>query len=442
MAIGDRAYRRRRGRTVKLTIDQYRVTSLEWGDKNAYKDGRLTISKEGINDYLAKIEALSDIVLTDMELICPGTSTRVINIFEVLPAHLRLGEGASNFPGVLDPIQAVGDGASAALSDFSILALSIMPSRYLKTLDKDGPGTLLTPYSSHHHLAFMAEPRQPGMNQSDYNVLVKKMGLALGTYLTRIAAATSAPADVAEYSLDTPPTGLPRVVYVCMLASLQNWDKGEPILYGSDLSNMIPTILHPNELLDGAVVAQNFNLGIDTYSFVNNPVVQSLYERHGKDVDFVGIVACGSHVTRNQRERSVQMICKLAKDILGADMAILTKTGGGIPESDVMMTVENLEKRGVTTVPIIWAHWGDGTIKDILTAYSPAADAMVSVGVNDAMFDLPGQKHVFGGDAIAPLSDDPGAAPMPAHEPIRLRYREFCGAINQLGASPIALLEI
>jgi glycine reductase len=427
---------------VKLTINEYHISALEWGENTSFEDGLLTINKKAVLDFVKGCDDLVDIELTDMDLIHPKTSTRIVNIFDVLPAHARLGKNSNNFPGFIDPMQTVGDGISAALKNFSLLAISSLPGRYNKVLDKDGVGAALSPYSSHFNLAFKAQPKRGDLSQSDYYALLKKMGLKIGIYLAEIAAQTSEATNVSVFSLEKPSSELPRAVYVCMLASLQLWDKGEPILYGNDLLNMIPTILHPNEFLDGCMVAQNFNLGIDTYSFLNNPVILELYERHGKELDFAGVVVCASHAAHTLRELSVQMICKLTKDILGADIATMTKLGGGIPESDVMSTMDNLEKRGVVTTPIIWSHWGDGTIKDILTIYPTAANAMVSVGINDAMLYLPEQERIVGGEVIAPLSDDPGAAPMPAEKAIEIRCREFSGAINQLGASVVALKEI
>jgi len=427
---------------MNLTIHQYAISSVQWGNENAYKAGRLTIDRDAMVSRLESDGAFQDLVLTDLELIHPHTGTRIINIFDVLPAHARLGEGATDYPGLLGPMQTAGGGLSAQLADFSLLALSSLPNRYNKVLDKDGPGAELSPYGSHVHIAFRAEPRRPDMKRNDYFIQLKKMGLRLGAYLAGIAGnSPSPPSSSAVYSLDPRPDGLPRAVYVCMLASLQNWEKGEPILYGNDMANMIPTVLHPNELLDGAVVAQNFNLGIDSWSLVNNPVVKELYARHGKELNFAGVVIYASHVTRDQRERSVEMTCNLVKHILRADMAVFTKVGGGIPESDVMIAVENLEAQGVTTAAILWSQWGDGTVNDILSAFSPAADALASVGINDVMLRLPPQERVVGGETLDPLSDDPGAPPQPADKEIVLRCRELCGAINQLGASKVALIE-
>ncbi|HHV17516.1 MAG TPA: hypothetical protein GXZ27_01455 [Thermoanaerobacterales bacterium] len=426
---------------MQLQIAEYPVSSLEWGDENKYNDGKLIINKDSILSYLKSSNELDELIVTDLDLILPETSTRVINVFDVLPAYARLGEGVSNFPGFLEPFQIAGHGNSATLSNFSILATSSRPSRYNKVMDKSGLGAEISPYGGHFHLALQAEPRNSDMSNTEYYKHLKKIGLRIGTYLSKLAAEVR-PANTLFYTLEAHPSGLPKVAYVCMLAALQNWDKGESILYGDNLSGMLPTVLHPNEILDGAVIAPNFNLGIDTYSFLNNPVIQELYKKHGKEIDFVGVVVCVSHVTRNQRERSIGMTANLAANVLGADLAIITKVGGGIPESDVMLTIESLERIKVKTTAIMWAHLGNGTIQDILTAYSPAANALVSAGINDALVNLPGQEKVIGGNEIEPLSDDPKAKPQNPHSAIQVRCREICGVINQLGASRVALEEI
>jgi len=426
---------------MQLQVDEYPVSSLDWGEEDKYINGKLIINKDNLLSYLRNSEEGRELEITHLELVKPDTSTRVINVYDILPAYARIGDRVSNYPGFLEPFQIVGHGNSATLSNFSILAIASLPSRYNKVIDKSGLGAKFSPYGSHFHIALRAEAKYSGMDSNDYYKCLKKIGLRLGTYLAKLAAKEKPPATK-SYNLDPHPTGLPKVVYVCMLAALQNWDKSEGILYGDNLAGMLPTILHPNEILDGAVIAPNFNLGIDTYSFQNNPVIQELYKRHGKEIDFAGVVVSVSHVTRAQRERTVGMTANLVASVLGADMALITKVGGGIPESDVMLTIEALERIGVKTTAIMWAHLGDGTIRDILTAYSPAADALVSVGINDAWINLPEQDVVIGGREIAPLSDDPNAKPQDASSAIKIRCREVCGAINQLGASYVALREI
>lgn len=426
---------------MHLKMHRYPVRAAAWGETTNYNAGRLSVNRHDLFAYLQNKGVLNELEITDLALIAPSTATRVVNIFDVFAARARLGKGVVDYPGVLGPQQSVGQGVSATLDNFSIMAVSSRANIYNKLLDMSGSGSAFTPYSKLSHLALSVEPKKSDMTQAAYYGGLKRIGLCAGSYLAR-AAAEAPPSETSVYTLDPRPRELPRIAYVCMLASHQKSQAGEPILYGDDVSGLLPTILHPNEFLDGAVIAPYWNLCIDTYSFQNNPVIQSLYDRHGKDIDFAGVVVCVSHITREQRDRSVHMVSNLVHTVLGADLAIVTKVGGGIPESDLMMTVESLEKKGVRTSAIIWSHIGDGTIQDSLSAYSPAADALVSVGMQDAWVDLSEQSEVFGGSTVGPFSDQPGDRPQPANAAIRLRYRDISGAINQLGASSIAMVEI
>jgi glycine reductase len=385
--------------------------------------------------------SLADIEIVEFALADPDSETRINNIFDVLPAYARLGEGASTFPGFLGPMQMVGSGRSAGLKNFSIVALSEFPRIFNRIMDKTGVGNDVSPYKSHCHLVFRAKPARGDMPLWEYHTALRRAGLDIGVYLAGIAARTTPPRQEI-YELTAVPAGLPRAVYICQLAALQYWNKNEPILYGNDLANMIPTILHPNEFIDTGVIACDFNLDFDTYSFQNNGIIRELYRRHGKELDFVGVIAVAAHITRDQREFSVQTAVKLACDILRADIAILTKVGGGVPESDVMMTIDGLEKRGVKTVAALWGHEG-GSMNEALTAFSPMADALVSVGLEDARIRLPAIANVIGDRKINFLGNNPeeGAIIQDASGPLDVVCSNVCGAIDQLGAGRIVLKE-
>ncbi|WP_102348885.1 glycine/sarcosine/betaine reductase component B subunit [Bacillus sp. Marseille-P3661] len=426
---------------MQLNINHYPVHSVSWGESTHYIDGQLVVNRDELLAHLEKSGELKDVNIKDIALVSPGTKTRIINIFDIFPARARLGEGAVDYPGILGPVQSVGDGVTASLENFAVLSVSSEYDKYHKVLDMSGPGGTITPHAELFHIAVVIEPKNDSLPSSAYNGYLKRIGLRVGTYLAK-AAAKSEPDSETNYSLEPQPKELPRVAYVCMIASHQKAVPGEPILYGDDVGGLMPTILHPNEFLDGAVISPYWNLGIDTLSFQNNSVILDLYSRHGKDVNFVGVVPCVSHITRERRELSVLMATNLVHSILKADLAVVSKVGGGIPESDLMMTVESLEKRGVLTSGIIWSYLGDGTVKDSLSTYSLAANALASAGMQDDVIDLPEQEIIIGGTLLGPFTDNPHDKAQPAHLPIRARYRDVSGAINQLGASRVAQVEI
>jgi len=421
-------------------MHHYPVTSLSWGSSTRYESGHLTISRNDLLQYLEAQGLLKEVEIEEIQLVLPHTSTRVVNIFDVFAARCRLGEGAVNYPGILGPQTGVGHGTSATLDHFAVLAISKRENRYNKILDMSGPGSEVTPYSSFHHLALMIKPKKNDLDDTQYQILMKKIGLCAGTYLAQVASTTPCSRSVTYTLHKEMNEKLPRVAYICMLSSHQRSFLGEPVLYGDDVSGLLPTILHPNEFLDGAVIAPGWNLCIDSYSFQNNPVVLELYERHGKEVDFAGVVVCVAHITRDKRDRTVQMATSLVKNILKADCAVLSKVGGGIPESDLLAMVKVLEENQITTTPIIWSHMGDGTIEDSLSVSAHWADAVVSVGINEAWLQLSAQDRVIGGGVPVPYIDQ-SADEKVLSSAVQVHYRDFCGAINQLGNSKVSLVE-
>ena len=69
---------------------------------------------------------------------------------------------------------------------------------------------------------------------------------------------------------------LPRIAYVYQIHALQQSVEkppDEPIFYGDNVGQLLPTILHPNEILDGAIVRGYYCMGHQTYSIQNHPIV-------------------------------------------------------------------------------------------------------------------------------------------------------------------------
>ena len=64
-------------------------------------------------------------------------------------------------------------------------------------------------------------------------------------------------------------------------------------LDGTQINNIVPTLIHPNETMDGAIVSADFVYACfknPTYLHLNNPVIRDLYAEHGKTLNFAGIV--------------------------------------------------------------------------------------------------------------------------------------------------------
>ena len=173
---------------------------------------------------------------------------------------------------------------------------------------------------------------------------------------------------------------LPRVAYVYMLQSQGLLH--DTYVYGVDAKRIIPTFIYPTEIMDGAVISGNCVSACDkntTYHHLNNPVIRELYNRNGKDINFIGVIITNENVTLADKQRSSDYTSKLV-EYIGADGVIITEEGFGNPDTDLIMNCTKLEEKGIKTVIIADEYAGRDGMSQSLADASKSADAMVSVG--------------------------------------------------------------
>ena len=307
-------------------------------------------------------------------------------------------------------------------------------------VDMSGPGAAMGIYAKLQNIALLCRPGD-GVARPDYQNALRLAGLKAAVYLAD--AGQELQADEIEVyhlgSLAEVGKGmeqLPRVAYIYQIHALQQGIvSNEPIFYGDNVAKLLPTIVHPNEVLDGAIVQGYRGRGQETYSVQNHPVIQGLYNRHGKELCFVGVVATVAQATEPERERAAAMAAKLVKSVLGADGAILTKIGGGAPHIDMGQTCEACEELGVKTVVIVQDESHGESSEGALLFNTPWADAIVNVGSYDRLIILPAVEKVIGGPVTF-------GGNRPAEGEIEVPVYLLSGAMNQIGASRLMVREV
>ena len=369
----------------------------------------------------------------------PGDSCRLVNVFDVFEPRWK--PAGSTFPGLIGEIAGVGEGVTRVLRGAAVAVHTAEPDRFSSVIDMSGPAAEIVPFARTANVSVLAG-RAPGVDLDGYARALKDAGARAGAYLARHAPEPSRETIVLALDRPAGSAPLPRVVYVYMLASQQKMTAAnEAILYGDNVRGLMPTVLHPNEVLDGAVVAPVWNFGTDTYTIQNHPMISTLYRQHGSALDFAGVIATVSHATQAERARSILMSARLAKHALRADGVVLTKIGGGVPETDLMQTVDACEGLGLRAAVAVWTHGSGGYIDGSLTVFSPRADAIASVGMYDVRLSLPAVERAIGGRQAGPFTDEPGNPPVDARGPIDLQYRDLAGVISQLGGGRVSIEE-
>ncbi len=427
---------------MRLQWDIVPVDQMTFGEGTSLKDKCLTIDCAALRRLLAEDRRFATV---DLQIVNPGDDCRIVDVVEVIEPRCPIG-GRPHFPGVIESIAHVGDGRTRVLRGAAVVMLNSAPEMFKTVIDMTGPGAEIIPYARTANLCILASPAG-GVARPDYLRALKEAAVKASTFLAKaVATAPVSTTEVYDLALPSSPssslTTLPRVAYIYMLASHQvPTEAHEPVLYGDNVRHFLPTVLHPNEVLDGAVLAPYWYFGTETYFIQNHPLILELYRRHGRELYFAGVVAIVAHAAEAERRRSIVMATNLVKETLRSEGVIVTKIGGGIPESDLMGLVEACEAVGVRTTVVVWTHRGDGRTDGSLTYISPRADALVSVGMYEEPIELPAVQRVVGSALIGPSAWDQNAPAQPAAGALHLRLGSLAGAMNQFGAERLSIEE-
>lgn len=409
------------------TID---IEDVRLGVTTGVEGHSLTVSAEEIS---ALVLEDSRIAAVDVEIARPGENLRIIHCLDAVEPRTKIGDGAV-FPGFLADMDTVGQGETLRLSGVSVLTSSRFPQLFSGLLqareavvDMSGETAAYSPFSRVNNVVLVLTPN-PEIENEDYDDAARRATLRVAEFIA--SCALDVPRDsttVFDFSRVDPE--LPNVVYFYQLQGQGNM--ADTHLYGRVIHNLVPTLIHPNEVIDGAIVSGVYVYSCyknPTYLHQNNPIIWELQARHGHDLNFVGIILNRGHnYTQDDKERSSRWAAKLA-GFLEADGAVLTAEGGGNSAIDMMLACQYMEKAGIKTVVVSSEAAGaDGY--DFPLFYSlPEANAIVSVGSEDEIVSMPEVERVIGGEYLID-------GETPACGPFDLKmYFHYCGT-NQLGAN-------
>jgi glycine reductase len=415
---------------MRLELRWSDVRELVAGPATRLAVRRLEVDLEALRAHLAADARLTGVRL---DLVHPGERVRVGRVFDVIAPRARLD--GEDYPGVLGAVAKAGDGRTLALAGVAVVATDQQADSVagaLAVIDMAGPNATLSAFASTHNLVISAWPA-PGTGRNEYLAAVRLAALRAGVVLAR-AAREAEPDRVEVFALPPSPrvpaelAHLPRVAYVFQIHSHQRpTGLDEGILYGDPVRRMLPTLIHPNEVLDGAVLRGFMGRSVTTWATQNHPVIRTLYAQHGRTLWFAGVVVTVAHATEPERVRSAFLTAGLVAHALGADGAVFTKIGGGAPHVDMAQAASQCEALGVKTTVLVEDMSTDGSAEGMILFDFPGVDAMVNVGGHQEPLTFPPMDRVVGADDMA--------ARLSAE--VRATFGTLCGAIEQVGATRV-----
>ena len=412
-----------------LELGIIKIKDVQFGEETVIKDGTLYVNKEELIALALQDDRLS---AADVELTRPGEEVRVIPVKDVIEPRVKVSGSGEIFPGVVGKMGTVGSGRTNVLRGAALATVGQIVGFQEGFIDMTGRGAQYSPFSEINIVALILHPID-GLAPHAHEEAVRLAGLRAAVYLGK-AGKEVAPDELEVYELSpVSDITLPRVAYVYTL--LSEGLLHDTYLYGADVKKLLPTLVQPSEVMDGAIVSGNCVSACDkhtTYHHLNNPVIKELYRRHGKDLNFVGVVTSNLNVTLADKERSSEYASKLVK-LIGAEGAIVTEEGFGNPDADLMMLCKKIEEYGIKTVLITDEYAGrDGSSQSLADAV-PQADAVISVGNANEVITLPPMKRVIGDLKPAEVIAGGFAGCLAADRGLNIEIQSIMGSTCQLG---------
>jgi glycine reductase complex component B subunit alpha and beta len=419
---------------MKLELGKIFIRHVEFSHITKIEEEILYINKEELIKEISKDEPVKNI---DIELAHPGEAIRIVPVKDVIEPRVKVEGSGGIFPGIISKVERVGMGRTHAIKNVALITAGKIVGFQEGIIDMSGPGALYTPFSQTHNVVVLVEP-EDHIEQHSHEALIRTIGLRAAVYLGK-AAKDCIPHEVSVY--ETEPIlksmvkypHLPRVGYVYMLQTQGLLH--DTYVYGIDAKKIIPTFLYPTEIMDGAIVSGNCVSACDkntTYVHLNNSIIEDLYEKHGKEINFVGVIITNENVYLADKERSSDWTAKLCS-YLGLEGVIISQEGFGNPDTDLIMNCKKLEAEGIKTVIITDEYAGrDGASQSLVDAH-PKADAVITNGNANEIIVLPPMKKIIGFSKCVDTISGGHNGSLKSDGSIEVEIQTIIGATNEVG---------
>lgn len=419
---------------MRLELGKIMINNIQFADSSKIENGVLYVNKEELLEAISGDEHIKSI---DFDIAKPGESVRITPVKDVIEPRVKVEGPGAIFPGILNKVDTVGQGKTHVLKGAAVVTTGKIVGFQEGIIDMVGEGAKYTPFSKTVNLVIIAEPID-GLKQHAHEKAVRMIGFKAAAYLGELARDLT-PDETEVY--ETLPLlkqikeypNLPRVAYVYMLQTQGLLH--DTYVYGVDAKQIVPTILYPTEVMDGAIVSGNCVSACDknpTYVHLNNGIIQDLYARHGKDINFLGVVITNENVYLMDKERSSNWTSKLV-EFLGAEAVIVSQEGFGNPDTDLIMNCKKIENKGIKTVIVTDEYAGRDGASQSLADADEKANAVVTNGNANAVVVLPKLDKIIGHIDVVDVIAGGAEGSLKEDGTIEVEIQAITGATNETG---------
>src|SRR6266436_2873727 len=197
---------------MKLEIAEFPVKEIRLRRRFNYENQVLEVDEDALIDLILQDPRITDATLA---VATPGDKTRITGIRDIVEPRIKVSGNGQVFPGVLGPIEEVGDGRTHRLSGMTVIAAAAYEGtiragttvQRSAILDMTGPGAAISRFSSHLHLV-LSFRIVPGLAELDAHAAIQLAEYKIARLLAQTTEGLS-PAKISTYDLSEKDPRLP-----------------------------------------------------------------------------------------------------------------------------------------------------------------------------------------------------------------------------------------
>ena len=416
---------------MHLEMAEFPVTRVIVGSEFSYRSGTLKVDEKELRSLILQDKRIQH---ASFEVVVPGEKVRITGIRDVVEPRVKVNGNGQVFPGILGPVEPVGEGKTQRLSGMAIvttagyegLVRAGSGAQRSAILDMWGPGAETSRFSSLINLVLVLHLAH-GLSELEAHTAIQRAECEVAKRLAEVTVGLKAE-RVKTYDLSQQKPKLPRVALIQGCRTVSHLVHSGATYYGLSIRDSLATLVHPNELLDGAM-GVNTTKGIayfpTTWDWQNHPLVMALYEQHGRNLNFLGVILERIRFETHQGKEVIAHNTAQLAATLEADGALVSWFPSGNAFVDVMLTIRACEQRGIKAVLVTYEYGGKDGVDAPLLYYVSEAIAVVTTGSRDRWIDLPEAGRVVGPYEQIQILSYPGAPVVPARDALSLDARDM-----------------
>src|ERR1043166_4947071 len=202
---------------MKLEIGEFPVSQVRLGRRFAYQGGMLEVDESELTALVLQDSRIADATLSVAR---PGESLRITGIRDIVEPRIKISGSGDVFPGILGPVNDVGDGRTHRFSGMTVIAAAEYEGtiragttvQRSAILDMSGPGAEISRFSSLIHLVVSFRIAQ-GLAELGAHSVIQLAEYKVGRRIAQITQQLS-PENISTYDLSVENPTLPKVMLI------------------------------------------------------------------------------------------------------------------------------------------------------------------------------------------------------------------------------------